>query len=176
MSSVNVLAYGTEVSTVQLNCSMQFKLRKFRSPQLDRQRRPHEGPDGNRCEYQYQHPFHLQRPSPLFNFTHIAFSRVVSFGAFSFSTALARAFASQIYRVVRSSSSNDMSNSRRYISVQFIQANLVCITYDQVAFHWFGVILVTNVCNRYTDYTRQLLILVCACRAIQGDEKIVIVV
>lgn len=153
MSIVNVLAYGTEVSTVQLNCLMQFRLRKFRSPQLDRQRRPHEGPDGNRCEYQYQHPFHRQRPSPLFSFTHIAFSRVVSFGAFSFRTALARAFASQMQRVVRSSSSNDMSNNPAIFHFQLIYTSIVCITYNHVAFHSFDVILVTNVCNRYADYT-----------------------
>ena len=38
----------------------------------------------------------------------------------------------------------------------------MCITYNQVAFHWFGVILVTNVCNRYADYIMQLLILLLA--------------
>ena len=48
----------------------------------------------------------LQGRSTRFNFIHIAFSSAVSLGEASFSTFSARAFASRIYLVVLSSSSN----------------------------------------------------------------------
>ena len=48
----------------------------------------------------------LQCRSPRFNFIHMAFSSAVSLGEASFSTSSARAFASRIYLVVLSSSSN----------------------------------------------------------------------